>query len=52
MTRLNGHPKTHVHGIDWATCSKFVDYSRFNNQHNILGIIMIGIESRGNYMII
>jgi hypothetical protein len=52
MGKLNGHQKTHVLGINWATCSRFVDCSRFNNQLNLLGVNMIGIESRGNYMII
>ena len=50
--RFYEHSTTHLLEIDWATCSKVVDYFGFNSQHNRLGINMIGIGFRGNYMII
>lgn len=30
----NGHQQDMCMKIDWAACSKYVNHSRFNNQHN------------------
>ena len=30
----NGHQKDNVFKRDWTTCSKFVNHSRLNSQHN------------------